>query len=137
MLSRVPARNRATRDSVVAADALAYHYIILYYIILYYIILSRAIVIGFQTGSGQTGFSQKGHISWHFIILCFKCARVATFVILSRFRHMLQHFANISPWKFTRGRCGTSATTSFVPTPATLMWQHVATYCKVWQRVST
>ena len=39
----------------------------------------RPQLTGFQTGSGQTGFPQKGHISILFAILCFKCARVVTF----------------------------------------------------------
>ena len=34
---------------------------------------------GFQTGSGQTGFSQKGNISFRFAIICFECQGVAAF----------------------------------------------------------
>ena len=30
---------------------------------------------------------------------------------------MFTFFANISPWKFIRGNCGTSAAAPFVPTP--------------------
>ena len=44
----------------------------------------------FQTGSGQTGFSQRGHMSIHFAIVCVKCARVAIFC------HMLSHAATCS-----------------------------------------
>ena len=42
---------------------------------------------GFQTGSGQMGFSQKGHISLHVAVCCFKCARVGKLL------HMLPHVA--------------------------------------------
>ena len=41
--------------------------------------LEETRVTGFQTGSGQTGFSQKGHISIHFV----------TFVLSA---HVLPHF---------------------------------------------
>ena len=40
---------------------------------------------GFQTGSGHTGFSQKGHISLHFAICCCLSA------------HVLPHFATCLP----------------------------------------
>ena len=45
-------------------------------------------IAGFQTGSGQAGFSQKGRTSnpLHFAVFCFKCAYVATFC------HILSHF---------------------------------------------
>ena len=68
-------------------------------------------------GSGQTGFSQKGHkflTFCHIDILCFTRARVATFCNISYF---LQRFAHIFPRKFIRGNCGTSAVTPFVLTP--------------------
>ena len=34
---------------------------------------------GLQRASGQTGFSQKGHESTHFVILCFEHMHAATF----------------------------------------------------------
>ena len=67
---------------------------------------------GFQKGSGQTGFSQKGRKFLTFIIFVFESAHVATFC------RMLSHFAYISPWKLIRGNCATSAVTPFVLTPS-------------------
>ena len=46
---------------------------------------------GFQTGSGQTGFPQKGHESLHLAVFCFARA------------HMLPHFAIFLP-AFSRER---------------------------------
>ena len=66
-------------------------------------------ITGFQTGSGQTGFSQKGHISIYVVIAFFKCARVATcrhilsHVTVDTCCHMFSPFAHISPWKFIWG----------------------------------
>ena len=51
-------------------------------------------VTGFRTGSGQSGFSQKGHNSLHFVALWSKCALVTTFCnIFITFRINLQQFA--------------------------------------------
>ena len=78
----------------------------------------RGLITGFQTGSGQTGFSQKGHISLHFAICCYKCAHVvACCSSLSRFA-MLPHVAHVFLRRFISGNCGTSATTPSVPTPS-------------------
>ena len=43
--------------------------------------VEKAVAAGFQTGSGQTGFSQKGHKSHIFVIFRFKCPHVATFCV--------------------------------------------------------
>ena len=70
-------------------------------------------VAGFRTGSGQTGFSQKGH---KFHTLCYMLLAVRTrcriVPYLATFCHMSPHFkiVHIFPSKFIRGNCGTSAT---------------------------
>ena len=76
----------------------------------------------FQTGSGQTGFSQKGHRSHtvsNVLIWVRTCCDILQYFVT--FCHMLQycsHFAYIFPCKFIRGNRGTSATTPFVLTPS-------------------
>ena len=76
-------------------------------------------------GSGLTGFSQKGHKSFHFVIFCFKRAHVATFCNIlphvATFCNSLSYFVTFCPhvpWEFMRGNRGTFATTRFVLTPS-------------------
>ena len=68
------------------------------------------IITGFQTESGQTYFSQKGHTSHMFCHIWFK-QRTACHKCCHKCCH-------IFPWKLTMGNCGTSATTPFVLTPS-------------------
>ena len=71
---------------------------------------------GFQTGSGQTWFSQKGHKSVTLCHIWFKCAHVD--VVCHIWQILLHHFTYIFLWMFMRGNCDTSAMTPFVLTPS-------------------
>ena len=116
----------STRCRPPAHYILLYHkmlyYIVLYYvngllcyIILYHIIVSiilyhylnRLPTAGFQTGSGQMVFSQKGHVSIHFAIFCIKCARVDAFF------NMLSHFDHIFPFDHIPVQYGSENSTPY------------------------
>ena len=72
-----------------------------------------------RRGRDKRGFHRRATNSIHFIIVCFKCAHVATFCyILLHFAIFCHMLPCIFPWKFTRGNRGTSATTAFVLTPS-------------------
>ena len=108
------------------------YHCVLWYVMLCYNTLCYSIIChysiwydsfaGFRTGSGQSGFSQKGHSSLHVAMFYFKSAYVATCCyMLPRFVtccNSLLHVDHIFLGKLIRGNDGTSATTPFVPTPS-------------------
>ena len=72
------------------------------------------LITGFQTGSGQTGFSQKGHKTLHLAICCFTFARLPHFVICNILQWLITFckFAHNLPTKVHLRRARSVLTSS-------------------------